>query len=70
MRMMDTFTTSRRTYKDILVFDTAADAYAAGYHMLYHDEQAKATIYGKPIDAGYPKVLTPAVVFDPVEENI
>lgn len=70
MRMMDTFTTSRRTYKDILVFDTAAEASAAGYHMLYRDEQAKATIYGKPIDAGYPKVLTPAVVFDPVEENI
>ena len=64
MKRLKELATSRRIYKDILVFDTAQEALAAGYHMLYHDEQAKVTIYGKPIDKAFPRVLTTAAVFD------
>ena len=69
MKLLKTLATSRRTYKDIIVFDTPQEAIAAGYHMLYRDEQAGVTIYGKPIDENYPKVCLPAAVLDGVEEN-
>lgn len=69
MKRIPTLTTAERTYKDIQVFDTPQEACAAGYHMLYRDEQAKVTIYGNPIDEAYPKVLTTAAVFDGVREN-
>jgi len=39
------------------------------YHMLYCDEQAGVTIYGKPIDENYPKVCLPAAVLNSVQEN-
>ncbi len=69
MKLLKTLATSRRTYKDIIVFDTPQEACAAGYHMLYRDEQAGVTIYGKAIDENYPKVCLPAAVLDSVEEN-
>lgn len=64
MKRIAVLTTAKRTYKDILVFDTTEEALAAGYHMLYHDEQAKLTIFGKPIDESFPRVLTTAAVPD------
>lgn len=69
MRTIKTLATAKRTYKDIQVFDTPQEARAAGFHMLYYDEQAKVTIYGKPIDETYPRILNPAAVFDGVSEN-
>jgi len=69
MKRIATLTTAKRTYKDILMFDTPQDAQAAGYHVLYHDEQVKALIYGKPIDPDYPKIMLPAAVSDSVKEN-
>ncbi len=69
MRTIKTLTTAKRTYKDIQVFDSLQEALAAGYHMLYRDEQAKVTIYGKGIDEAYPKLLIPAAVLDTVSEN-
>ncbi len=69
MKRMKELTTAKRTYKDIQVFDTPQEALAAGFHMLYHDEQARVTIYGRPIDEAYPKVLIPAAVLDTVKEN-
>ena len=69
MRILDTLTTSHKTYTKIPVFETAAEAGAAGYHVLSHDEQARVTIYGKPIDTDYPKVLMPAAVFDEDRED-
>ena len=69
MKRMKELTTAKRTYKDILVFNSPQEALAAGYHMLYHDEQAKVTIYGKAIDEAYPKLLIPAAVLDTVSEN-
>ena len=64
MKLMKELTTSERTYRDIIVFDTPQEACAAGYHMLHHDEQAKVTIYGKPIDPEYSRLLIPAAVLD------
>ena len=69
MKRMKELTTAKRTYKDIQVFDSPQEALAAGFHMLYHDGQAKVTIYGRPIDEDYPRVLTTAAVFDGVNEN-
>ncbi len=69
MKRLKELTTAKRTYKDIVIFDSPQEALAAGYHMLYRDEQAKVTIYGKPIDEAYPKLLTPAAVMDTVKEN-
>ena len=69
MKRMKELTTDKRTYRDILVFDTPQEALVAGYHMLYHDELAHMTIYGKPIDEAFPRVLTPAAVPDDVKEN-
>lgn len=69
MKRLKELATSRRIYKDILVFGTAQEALAAGYHMLYHDEQAKVTIYGKPIDPDYPRIVLPAAVPDSVKDN-
>ena len=69
LKRIETLATSRRTYKDIIVFDTPQEAIVAGYHMLYRDELAGITIYGKPIDKNYPKVCLPAAVLDSVEEN-
>ena len=69
MKRIAALTTAKRTYKDILVFDTPQEALSAGYHMLYHDKQAKVTIYGKPIDPEFPKIVIPAAVLDAVQEN-
>ena len=69
MKRIAALTTTKRTYKNILVFDTPQETLAAGYHMLYHDEQAKVSIYGKPIDPDYPKIVLPAAVPDGVKEN-
>ena len=69
MKRIATLTTAKRTYKDIQVFATPQEALAAGYHMLYHDKQAQVTIYGKPIDSEYPRVVIPAAVPDAVQEN-
>ena len=66
---MKELTTAKRTYKDIQVFDSTHEALAAGFHMLYSDEQAGVTIYGRPIDEAYPKVLIPAAVLDSVKEK-
>lgn len=64
MKRLKELTTAKRTYKDIVMFDSPQEALAAGYHKLYHDEQAEVTIYGKPIDENYPRVLIPAAVPD------
>ena len=69
MKRMETLTTTKRTYKDILVFASSQEALSADYHMLYHDEQAKVSIYGKAIDPDYPKIVLPAAVPDGVKEN-
>lgn len=69
MKLLKTLVTGRRTYKDIIVFDMPQEARAAGYHMLYRDEQAGVTIYGKPIDENYSRVCLPAAVLDGVKEN-
>ena len=69
MKRIAALTTAIRTYKDILVFDTPQEALSAGYHMIYHDEQTKVSIYGKPIDPAYPKIVLPAAVPDSVKEN-
>ena len=69
MKRLKELTTVKRTYKDIQVFDSPQEALAAGFHMLYRDEQARVTIYGKPIDKAYPKVLIPGAVPDGVKEN-
>ena len=69
MKQITALTTAKRTYKDILVFDTPQEALSAGYHLLYHDEQAKVTIYGKPIDPDYPKIVLPAAVPDGVKTH-
>ncbi|MBQ6480474.1 MAG: hypothetical protein IJI45_05100 [Anaerolineaceae bacterium] len=69
MKRIAALTTAKRTYKDIPVVNTPQEALSAGYHMLYHDEQARVTIYGKPIDPDYPKIVLPAAVPDGVKEN-
>ena len=69
MKRIAALTTAKRTYKDILLFDTPQEALSAGYHILYHDEQAKVSIYGKPIDPDFPKIILPAAVPDGVKEN-
>lgn len=69
MTIIKELATAKRTYKDIILFDTPQEALAAGYHMLYHDEQARVCIYGKRIDSEYPKLVIPAAVLDSVKEN-
>lgn len=69
MKLLKELRTSRRTYKDVIAFDNTQEAEQAGYHMLYHDELAGGTIYGKPIDENYPKVCAVTVVLDGVKEN-
>ena len=69
MRTIETLATAKRIYKDILVFDTPQEALAAGYHMICRDEQAKVSIYGKPIDPAFPRIVLPAAVPDSVKDN-
>ena len=64
MKIMKTLKTSRRTYKDIIAFDSPQEAEDAGFHVLYHDEVSGGTIYGKPLDPAFPKVCRVAVVFE------
>ena len=70
MKLLKELRTSHRNYKDLIAFDNAQEAEQAGYHMLYHDELAGGTIYGKPIDKEYPKVCAVAVVFDEEGQNL
>lgn len=69
MKLLEELRTSRRTYKNLIAFDNAQEAENAGYHILYHDELSGGTIYGKPIDADYPKLCAVAVVLDGVKDN-
>ena len=69
MKLLKELRTRRRAYKDIIAFDDAQEAESAGYHMLYHDELTGGDIYGKPLDADYPKVCAVGVVLDGVKEN-
>lgn len=64
MKMLKRLETSRRTYEDIIAFDSPQEAENAGFHILYHDEAFGLTIYGKPLDSAFPKVCHVAVVFD------
>ena len=64
MKVMKTLKTSRRTYEDIIAFDSPQEAEEAGFHVLYHDEASGGTIYGKPLDPAFPKVCRVAVVFE------
>ena len=64
MKVMKTLKTSRRTYEDIIAFDSPQEAEDAGFHVLYHDEVSGGTIYGKPLDPAFPKVCQVAVVFE------
>ena len=64
MRMLKSLKTSRRTYEDIIAFDSPQEAADAGFHMLYHDEVSGNTVYGKPLDPTFPKVCRVAVVLN------
>lgn len=66
MRTIKHLLTSKRTYSDVVVFDSMQEALEKGYHILYHDDLCKGTICGKPMDDNYPKLLTVGLVLDPV----
>lgn len=67
MKILKTLETSRKTYEDIIAFDSPHEAAVAGFHILYHDEVSGGAIYGKPLDPAFPKVCRVAVVFDAEE---
>lgn len=64
MKMLKSLKTSRRTYEDIIAFDSLQEAVDAGFHILYHDEVSGDTVYGKPLDPAFPKVCRVAVVLN------
>ena len=70
MKYIETLKTSRRTYEDVIAFDSPQEAENAGFHILYHDEASEGTTYGKPLDPAFPKVCRVAVVFDEKCQNL
>ena len=64
MKMLKSLTTSRRTYEDILAFDSIEEAANEGFHFLYYDEASGSTILGKPLDPAFPKVCRVAVILN------
>ena len=63
MRLIERLETSRKVWKNALVFDTAEEAQDNGFRGLYHDDLCGGTVYGKPKDT-YGIMWMPGVVFD------
>ena len=63
MRLIDKLETSRKVWKNVLVFDTAEEARDNGFRVLYHDDLCSGTVYGKPKD-NCGLMWMPGVVFD------